>query len=324
MQMRNNLHHSTRKSWISAYIYFRGSIYDASCDRVVREVVTPFVDACRERDWIDRFFFIRYRTHGPHIRLRLLGAPQILGQDVKPALISHVQSTLPEEVRVASAMSGNGEAHRPVQWIPYEPEIHRYGGRRGVELAEEYFCGSSTAAVAMLQQLDKDDSAGRLGKGIMAMLVLIGAFYPEREKATVFARNYARNYLRMLANADGARDVVLRNAFEQGYEQNAGALAAYVEAAWERVHNRESLSATLDHYRIVCEDLREEFERLLRNGLLMKGDQLLNDLGHSIALILPSYIHMMNNRLGIPWHEEAYLGHVLSQALMNTKEQVLI
>src|SRR5690349_1822936 len=55
--------------WVSYHVFYQGS-----CDRVLSRLVLPALISLEKR--IERFFFLRYGLGGPHIRLRLLCAPE--------------------------------------------------------------------------------------------------------------------------------------------------------------------------------------------------------------------------------------------------------
>lgn len=106
-------------------------------------------------------FFVRYWLGGPHVRIRFRNA------DAAPALEAHVRAWLarnafasdlePESYyrRFASQLHteprhywhGNGELH----YIPYEPEVARYGGPAGLAPCERFFVDDSNAILALLR-----------------------------------------------------------------------------------------------------------------------------------------------------------------------------
>jgi thiopeptide-type bacteriocin biosynthesis protein len=312
--------------WIGAHIFFNGGIYTPECDRVVREVAEPFVRRCQAEGWIDGHFFIRYSEYGPHVRLRLHGKADVLEQTVWPALREHVRALYPD----VSFDRPEGDQWRPdpmtspddeplvvthLADIEYEPETDRYGGPLGVRMAERFFEHSSEAAYALLQKTSAERSS-RLGKGLLSMVVLMHVFCTGRAHARAFANNYGEAYLRGVARSEEGRNAWL-GAFGSGYDQQAANLGAYVDEVWERMDEGDELSEALDAYAEGLREVRGRFRELFDAGELTRGADTpsLETWETAVGAIVSSYVHMMNNRLGISIQEESYLAYLCMRAL---------
>jgi len=170
---------------------------------VVVDVVEPFVRRCQREGWIHQHFFIRYSEFGPHVRLRFLGAPDVLGGDVWPALVEHLRALNPEvrvderpEVpSVPQRAEGEPVVVTHVARVEYEPETDRYGGPDALLVSERQFEVSSDAAFALTAKMTPERSS-RLGKGLLSMVVLVHAFCEDRERGAAFGQMYSTNYLR--------------------------------------------------------------------------------------------------------------------------------
>ena len=306
--------------WLSVYLFFDGWIYNQECDRVVLEVLEPFVRRCQAEGWIDRHFFIRYSEQGPHLRLRLRGVPGTLDAEVWPALVRHLRARDPDvaiDQRPDAPPPQRAEG-QPVRVthaarVPYEPETERYGGPDALPVAEDVFQVSSDAAYALLARVGPERSS-RLGKGLLSMVVLIHVFHEGREAAAAFARMYSTNYLRALAAQEEHRGTWL-NAFDQGYSQQSDTLQEYVDAIWSAMDDGEELSETLDAYTAGLRLHRGELRALFDAGRVQVGGRLARRWEDVVDGICPSYVHMMNNRLGITLQEESYLGYLIDRAL---------
>ncbi|HEX5724778.1 MAG TPA: thiopeptide-type bacteriocin biosynthesis protein [Longimicrobiaceae bacterium] len=312
--------------WLSAYLFFGAGIYTGECDRVVLEVVEPFVRRCLEEGWIDRHFFIRYSEWGSHVRLRLHGAEEAVEERVWPALQAHVAALHPEVAfEKPEPVEGAPRWFPPTQGgssdvthllrVEYEPEVERYGGPEGVRLAERFFEHSSEAAYALLKKTHPTERASRLGKGLLCMVVLAHAFNDARGRAADFAHQYGINYLRSLVRDEGDRSAWL-GAFGSGYDQQAEMLGEYVDEVWLRMDEGEELSEALDAYHAGLREVRGAFRGLVEEG------KMLTPLGEPFAsfeaaapAITSSYWHMMNNRLGVTVQEESYLAYLIMRAL---------
>jgi thiopeptide-type bacteriocin biosynthesis protein len=305
---------SEEMAWLSEYLFVPANIYGGECDEVVRRVVEPFVGTCRERGWIDGWFFIRYSERGFHVRLRLHGRESVLRGQVQPALVELVRSIYPDAAEGYPELPPAGEGITNFLEVAYEPEVERYGGPDAIGLAEEVFEKSSEAAVALLAKVSPTERSGRLGKALLAMVVLMHAFRPERGGAADFAQNYGINYLRSLV-PDEERRAAWLNAFGSGFEQQAGTLTAYVDEAWERLETGEPLSDALDRYRDDMAAAAARFRELFDAGKVLREGRPIEQWDFAVPAIVSSYVHMMNNRLGVSIQEEAYLAYLINRAL---------
>lgn len=295
--------------WLSAHLYFEGQLYGCEGDRVISAVVEPFVEGARQAAWISRFFFVRFGEDGPHIRLRLRGSREALEDAVRPGLMNHVRTAWPWPGQ-------NGASAGRLQWTRYEPELARYGGEGAIDLAEACFESSSRLAFVMTRKLDADVRASRLGKGLLAMLVLVHAFTPDRGRAALFARLYRSRYLRALAREEG-RDVPWREAFDAGYERQAGMLRDVTSEVWDRLAAGEPLLSELDAFRADLTSVREGLERRCAAGRVRTHEEARSSFEQAVSWIAPSFVHMMNNRVGVNLAEETYLAHLIARSLQD-------
>jgi thiopeptide-type bacteriocin biosynthesis protein len=295
--------------WLGAHLFYEGLIYSPSCDRVLIEVVEPFVRAAQSHGWVDRYFFIRYREHGSHVRLRLHGAADVLENEVKPGLEEHAN--------IMSILSS-------IRWVPYQPEFARYGGQRGVELAETLFFQSSEAAFDIIRHLCDKERPSRLGKGLLAMLSALHVFFPNSRTASSFASRYAAGYLSHLVRDDHRLVYALKTAFHNGYNRQAETLSAYVETAWLCLNGSGALPRELHVYHERLKVVQMQFDLLARRGLLLSPSGPFASPEAAALRIVPSYVHMMSNRLGISIPEEAYLAHLIANTLNRQAERSIL
>lgn len=301
--------------WLSAYVHFQGSLYSGATDRVILDVVEPFVRTCQRRDWISQFFFIRYSENGPHVRFRLRGEEDVLRDTVKPELRAHVRDALPPDLHPGEREEG---PDAPIRWVPYERETNRYGGPRGVKLAEQFFHCSSEAALRLLEGCRGQGRSARLGKGLLSMVVLLHAFFDTQEKAVDLLEQYGTGYLNSIAR-DEEQQSRLQEAFKEGYDRQDDTLTAYVNETWARLEEGAPLTDVLDDYYDGLRDVARQFEDLFEDRHLVRNDVVPDSWREATGMIVPSYLHMMNNRLGIPIPEEAYLAHLIEKTFVSTE-----
>jgi thiopeptide-type bacteriocin biosynthesis protein len=292
------------RAWLSVHLFFDGNIYGPVADRVILDLVAPLVREAEDRGWLERHFFVRYSEGGPHIRLRLFGRREFLEEHVRPLILEG-----------ASSFTAIHSGVRSIP-IPYEPEFDRYGGPEGIALAERFFHASSNTAFALLQGIGPTDGSARLGKALLAMVVLTHAFYPDRADAAAFLQLYGTRYLRSFARSEGHRES-FRRAFDEAFRRQAEHLTQYVVEGWARLERGESVSPTLDPYVQRIGQIRLEFERLAYLGRLHQRNQVITGALEATGRIVPSYLHMMSNRIGVSVPHEAYLSDLIQHSFFS-------
>ncbi|MBV9818056.1 MAG: lantibiotic dehydratase [Solirubrobacterales bacterium] len=120
--------------WLFASLYGPAAL----ADRVLTDVVAPLVQRVRHADWIDGWFFIRYGDPARHLRVRLHGTPERLGNEVRAALQAAVTPALEDGLLYRVALD------------TYEREVERYGGLDGVELMERAAEADADAVIKIL------------------------------------------------------------------------------------------------------------------------------------------------------------------------------
>lgn len=297
--------------WLSGHIFFEteNDIYSAECDHVIQSVVAPFVAHCRAMAWIDRYFFIRYTEDGSHVRLRLFGAPDRLASVVAPALEQWVvEKSIPSKPLT-------------LRWITYEPEYNRYGGVAGTAVSERQFCHASDVTLTLLDKLIDKGQSARFGQALLLMTTLLHVFTESQPMARDLAQAYTRGYLHM--RIPDEHRPAWQQMFERGFDRQAEQLALYFHEAWQRLEAGDALTPLLDQYRDQMREIRDELCALEKIGRLHQHDTTPYKNWHSaIFAIVPSYIHMLNNRLGIPILEEAYLAHLIARAIERTTAEL--
>lgn len=288
--------------WLTAYLFFEGDVYGETADRVIREVVAPLVRECRP-DAV-RWFFLRYFEEGSHMRLRFLAPGRVLEETIWP--------------RVAAAAAASELVARATREI-YEPEVERYGGPWGLALAEELFHRQSETALALLEKIPPGTRPQRLGKGLLAMLVLLFLHRRERRAAAELARSYGTDYLKIWAGDAQEQEQWLRT-FQEAFDRQADRLAGYVESAWEALESGDEMTPELDVYRQDMEDVARRLRQLFDQGRLRLDERPAADWDEHVDWIVPSYIHMMSNRLGVSIQEESYLSVLIAGTLGEGRE----
>jgi thiopeptide-type bacteriocin biosynthesis protein len=331
------------KNWISLHIFYVGAL-----EPLLLDAVDPLVQDLRAQQALERFFFIRYWQEGPHLRLRLLPAAGVEQEDVQKqaeeALRAYLKRspslyTLHNERRSPSYKEmflaeyslekwrefyGDSDEmplrpNNSVHAIPYEPEDGRYGGSAGVELAEWHFEQSSDMALKLMRTTNLHVRSILLGLALqLAVSLSVGLLEDQAQVARFFAhyeqfwtRNYGRaqttpasfekKYIRMEATLQ-RRICDLRQSVLQGVQGQQTPLE------WEWIEHVRELKARLKL-------LVAEKKLVFQNALTDHQPQTFDDLLATASLLLTSYIHMTNNRLGAHILDEMYLAYLIRRTL---------
>jgi hypothetical protein len=321
-------------TWLAAYLY-----YAEPWEVFLIKGVQPFVRSVMERNLADQFFFIRYWERGPHIRLRFKGEKEGLESKVKPQLESYFHSyfkenpSLRDEPEQVEQLPGNLQwfPNNSVQFIPYEPEIERYGGPIGILAAEKQFETSSNAVLAIIEESKQWDYDRALGAAIqlhlgfafsMGMDLKETAAFYSHIAALWFSRAYRYEENIAPAELKKRRDTTTK-AFEDNFSKQKEVLVPYFNTLWKAfTGNVEFEQEWLNQWITDTAAIRDQLKDAQTRGELVFPSrftlQPFEDIPEShqqLWAILESYVHMTNNRLGILNRDEAFLGYLIKESL---------
>ncbi|MCA9728281.1 MAG: lantibiotic dehydratase, partial [Candidatus Eisenbacteria bacterium] len=117
----------------------------ATSDRLLQELILPWVDDGRRSGAVHRWFYLRYADPDWHLRVRLDGDPVRLLTEVLPALHAGVDPWLADR-----------RVHR-VTVDTYVRETRRYGGPEAIEAAESVFFHDSETCASFIACAPGDD-----------------------------------------------------------------------------------------------------------------------------------------------------------------------
>jgi lantibiotic biosynthesis protein len=242
-----------------------------SADRVITELVRPWVADALIRGAADRWFFLRYAGHGARLRVRVHGDPARLLGEVFPALQAGAAALVQDGVIWNVALD------------TYQRETERFGGPHGIEIAEHMFHADSDAVAAILEHLQGD--AGEIARwqltlrGIDALLDDLGL--DRRAKLEVMRAGKAK-----LA----------------GMLQASPGLDRQLGAAYRK--QRMSLEAVLDPTGDPTGDLAAPLAvlhgrstRLAPWVRELRGREHAGQLTQTVAELAWSFVHMFTNRM---------------------------
>jgi lantibiotic biosynthesis protein len=255
----------------SEWLYAKLYTGTGTADQLLNHVVGPLVRSSLASGAADAWFFIRYADPDWHLRLRLHGEPGRLHAEVLPGLEA-----------AAAPLLASGQLWR-LQLDTYEREVERYGGDRGIELAEEVFAADSEAVITIMAPLSGDaglDLRWRLAMcGIDLLFEDVGLTLKEKRAAVQRMRDgFGREF-----GIDGS----FRSWVSQRYRAERARLEALLDPGDDPP---PPLAAGLDA-------LRRRSLRLAPVAAELRQLDQAGRLSATIADIAMAYAHMHVNRL---------------------------
>ncbi|MDP8931684.1 MAG: lantibiotic dehydratase [Actinomycetota bacterium] len=265
--------HSVRRHFPPGSEWLYAKLYGgtATAEQVLSDAVRPMVASALASGDADGWFFIRYGDPDAHLRVRLHGPPERLHASVLPRLQAAVAPLL-----------DSGQLWR-LQLDTYEREVERYGGDRGIELAEEIFKADSDAVLAILGSLSGDEGLGlrwRLAlRGIDLLFDDLGLTLEEKRSIARYSReSYGREF---------GVDSDFRAQVGQRFRMERASLEALLDPSQDCPANLAPGLEALSHRSLQIAPLTTELQELAKEGRLSLP---MTDLAMS-------YAHMHVNRL---------------------------
>lgn len=318
---------SSELTWLSVHLFLSDPEGDLrrSADRLLLEVIRPFVQRCLQEELIEQFFFIRYSELGPHVRLRLRGEAHVLKARLQPALEHAFALQRTQTDADGPYATSTHPLLARARWIEYVPEIRRYGGTDAVHLAESLFHVSSEVSFHLLQRKDSNDPARRLALSLLAATVLLHAMSDGVSHAIELATAYRDLAVSICDSLSGSARLASprrwSELFEAGYGVQSAGLKEQICDLWLALSAGQPPPAPLDYYHEQSSAIRIQLQQLARSGsVLFEGAQQHTSWEAVARRVVPSYLHMANNRLGLSIVDEGYVAHLILRMLSWTEE----
>lgn len=282
------------------------------------DVVAP---ALSELSLDDAFFFLRYWQGGPHLRLRLSLPEDDRPGDLVEAFVSRLVGGLPELTdaqrdeyeaglrlqdelaRLERESSVPPRAAGTVVPMPYVPETAKYGGARGVAIAEDVFRGTSVEVLDVLGSLMRsggDDGRAPIGEAARVMVMLVSGAGLSREQAVPFLRAYEEWW-------SSYAPPRLQESWPRLYPSVDAQMRALCTTAWGEPGPADVLH---DIGVRAAAQARESADRPTPTDI---RDVTLD--GTPFAGCLSNYIHTTNNRLGLVPAAEGMVAYLVRRGI---------
>lgn len=300
----------------------------ALCDELLTDWLSDCLGEAVGLGWLEKYFFVRYLEGGYHLRLRLKGRPELLRRHLLPG----VGRALAGFFRSHAALLPAGmppscpalEASGLVRRAPYEPEVEKYGGEAGLSLAEDHFAASSEAVVRVLEDERRGGTAR--ARAALEMIHSMLCAYTACPAEQAFVLKSHTGFWMSGGDAAGRRRAL--EILENNYARQRPRLERLFAPHDDGTPGPDAPDdgGILRPWR---EHLREHFTLLKQmdaDGRLQPRPSLSAGRAPSettaamptIAAaptaglrIVPNYIHMLCNRLGLSIPNELQLTHLL-------------
>lgn len=326
------------KVWFATYLY-----YAEPWDEFLVKAVKPFTDGIIISGEAEEFFFIRYWEKGPHIRLRFLieeDKIQGLKEKIERHFLAYYKE-FPSPAETPSWVESLPERQRwhpnnTIQYYPYEPETERYGGPEGLKISENHFFHCSQAVLSIIEEHDDWSYERALGAAIQLHLSFVHSMKMGlKEAADFFEHIYYSWFSRAYETLPGETEEEVKakqkealNAFEANFSNQKEALIPFCEQIWEAFDENADFDIPwMTQWQAHLADFQVKLFKAQKDGKLTYGDQYVKIMGEKIGsknaqrwYLHGSYIHMINNRIGIFNRDEGYLGFLLMNSLKSISE----
>lgn len=278
--------------------------------RLLRERIVPCLSDAFRAGSVDRFFFVRYRAGEPHLRVRLRGE-----EEPRERVTARV-----EDIALEAIEETEGSAfglHR----APYEREVERYGGARGLEVCEAFFMVSSlrVRSVLAVERDGREETPMRvrLPRAAADLVLMARHAWGDRDRAVRFLDTFSRLWTVPRRIGRGGEADRLRERRRTVMEERAARVGRSV-----REHLRgwwEDPTATAEE---MPDDPGDEAS-LPAPAWVGASGRLLDELqrrGVDFATreggrTLSGLMHMNNNRYALENIDEAYIALLSARVL---------
>ncbi len=327
------------KQWISIHVY-----YSQPWNELLVKRIMPFVHPALETGLVEHFFFLRYWHKGPHIRLRFYGQKDQLETILIPNITTYLEDyfefhpsyrkdpTYPEGFPESEKWLSNNS----VQVIPYKPELHRYGGDRGVRIAEKQFDSSSRTVFQKFLEKDKGwNYEDAMAIGVLLHISMVHGMRLDKTEAVQFFNMFSQSWMpRVIASKKRAhKDQSLeeiRNKisidFQRSFRAQKDQIVPYITALWDQLdQGLEFEEPYMNEWYNMQTEVGRELVLLQSSGGLKPRPETMKytfDVEEAYTeaklerwMHMADYMHMTNNRLGILNRDESYLAFLLTESL---------
>jgi lantibiotic biosynthesis protein len=254
----------------SQWIYYKMYCGHKIADTILQSAIHPLVQTLLEEKIIDSFFFIRYSDPNFHLRLRIYVADITRLGYVLNFVQEHIQKFLQQR------LIWN------VQNDTYKRELTRYG-HQTIELAENLFYHDSIALLKFLE-LTEGDSREQLRWqwAIRAIDEWLNAFAYTPEQKLSLSEQIKNSF-----QAEFKADKFLKEQLSNKYRKHKAAIEEIMDYDMNETNELFPLIEILKEKTVAIKPVIYHLKKMEENQKIVP----------SINELMPSYIHMLVNRI---------------------------
>ncbi|MFT6850157.1 MAG: thiopeptide-type bacteriocin biosynthesis protein [Sphingobacteriales bacterium] len=327
------------KVWFATYLY-----YAEPWDEFLVQAVKPFTDEVIKSGDAEKYFFIRYWEKGPHIRLRFF-----IEEDKMASLIKKIDAhftayfketpSISETPKWVESLPKRQQWHpnNSIQYYPYEPETERYGGAKGLEIGEDHFYYCSQAVLSIIEEHEDWSYERALGAAIQLHLSFVHSMKMGLPEAADFFENIYYSWFNRAyeilpgespEETKDKQDEALK-AFEANFASQKETLIPFCNQIWEAFDEKMDFDIPwMTQWQAHLKEFQGKIFEAQSSNKLTYNDNYVQVMGEKIGskkaqrwFLHGSYIHMINNRIGIFNRDEGYLGFLLMNSLKAISEK---
>jgi thiopeptide-type bacteriocin biosynthesis protein len=309
--------------WLSLYIY-----YAPPHDQLLTGLVQPLVEELLLNNLVDRYFFIRYKDRGDHIRLRVQGNGDKLLTEVKPFLNQKIIKYLDEfpSTVTSGKETGDKEADNSIAFVNYVRETKRYGGQQAIQLAERQFHSSSSTVLKILSSRKQFQYGEVTVEAIKLHIAFAFGLGMTKKEARLFFEIIYDSFLSStieswLSHTSLTRESLL-NHFEAEFNRQGEQYVMMAESLWtELADTSYSEKPWMEEWVKNTATIHNQLKIVQQNNGIELDDiyQGMAQRVNHLWIIYLSYFHMTNNRIGVRPYDECYLAYLISRSFEEMK-----
>lgn len=273
-----------QQKWISLHLFYNNSL-----NFLIEKAIKPFI---KSNDYIHSWFFIRYMENGQHIRLRVLIAETDTSIFIKNTQL-HFNTFFKNFPSDKSIANPNNFPNNSIQFIDYQRETERYGGKKGILIAEPFFNYSSRTIFNFIDTETEYEQALLIG---MVMNLYLAESDFENDTTLLF-QSIFNNWLDFNLEYLDLSKAEIMEQFEAIYTAQSEMLTEIIQNILSKENDIEGFETWKKYCDETCDKLRN------------------TEVTKPIPNILASYIHLNNNRLGISNFDESLMAYLILRTI---------
>ena len=301
-----------KSNWLCIYIFINPPV-----ENVLHHCLFPIAERLIHNQSCDKFFFIRYGEGGYHIRFRIHFKESSILNSSRILITDEIKKFITDYAIVSSSTSGDSVFEKQ-----YVPEYKRYGGFKGIQIAEQLFYDSSTTIIKIIKLSEKWNYNAALYTAIWMNYILINSLVTSQEERYNF---YLFNYNRWLPYS--YRSIKEKISIEEmgiKISRMYDNIFNTVKSWLIPLVNRLNSDVQSDPARNSIEENWIFKTRQISTNISKYADKI--DINKSdpqpFWSIFDAYVHMNNNRLGIRNQDESLISFLILKSINYSKNGI--